>query len=118
MVFMAHSAHMTSLRARFRGARTLLTYSRMNGPLHPPLSTHTLPSFFKEQLLEKHHDKPALVSRHERSSNLDHRGVQPNSALRWTFSEFDQQIDELAAGLMSHGVGKGDRVAVVMGNCR
>jgi fatty-acyl-CoA synthase len=37
-------------------------------------------------------------------------------ATRWTFREFDEMTDRLAAGLARLGVGKGDRVAVLARN--
>jgi long-chain acyl-CoA synthetase len=38
-------------------------------------------------------------------------------AIRCTWQEFDRRIDSLARGLASLGVGRGDRVAVLMLNC-
>ena len=37
-------------------------------------------------------------------------------ATHWTYGEFDQLCDSLAAGLVQHGVGKGDGVAVLARN--
>ncbi|MEU5190278.1 (2,3-dihydroxybenzoyl)adenylate synthase [Streptomyces klenkii] len=35
---------------------------------------------------------------------------------RWTYGELDLRADRLAAGLLSHGIGKGDRVVVQLPN--
>jgi acyl-CoA synthetase (AMP-forming)/AMP-acid ligase II len=35
--------------------------------------------------------------------------------LRWTFKEFDQIVDRIAAGLAAHGVKRGDHVALLLG---
>ena len=43
-------------------------------------------------------DRPAVVFREQ--------------AIRWTWREFDAQVDALALGLLSLGVGKGDRVGI------
>ncbi|MFZ5871312.1 MAG: AMP-binding protein [Actinomycetota bacterium] len=36
---------------------------------------------------------------------------------RWTYSELDVEVDEVALGLMALGVGKGDRVGIWAPNC-
>ena len=36
--------------------------------------------------------------------------------VRWTYAEFDHHCDRVAAGLGTHGVVKGDRVAVLARN--
>jgi acyl-CoA synthetase (AMP-forming)/AMP-acid ligase II len=38
--------------------------------------------------------------------------------LAWDFEELDRHVHALSAGLLDMGVKKGDRVAVIMGNCR
>ena len=38
--------------------------------------------------------------------------VYPDRALRWTYAEFDERVDQLAKGLMAIGIGKGDNVGV------
>jgi len=38
--------------------------------------------------------------------------VYPDRDLRWTYSAFDQRVDQLAKGLLSIGIGKGDHVGV------
>jgi fatty-acyl-CoA synthase len=36
---------------------------------------------------------------------------------RWTYSELDVEVDELALGLLDRGIGKGDRVGIWAPNC-
>jgi fatty-acyl-CoA synthase len=48
-------------------------------------------------------DRLALVSRHQ--------------GLRWTWAEFDAQVDGIAAGLIAQGVTAGDRVGIWAPNC-
>ncbi len=111
-----HSAKFT--RTITRG---LLTQSYDEGPTHPPLVFSTLSKYFETELLAKHAHRPALICRHEQprahggpvSHNLGRTDV-----LAWSYAEFHDNIQALARGLLSMGVGKGDRVAVVMGNCR
>lgn len=38
--------------------------------------------------------------------------------LAWDFEEFGRHVDAVARGLIGMGVGKGDRVGVIMGNTR
>ena len=93
----------------------------MEGPTEPPLLTTTFPEYFEKNILGKYASRPALISRQEkprahggpRSYNLGR-----TSLLAWDFEELDRHVLALAAGLVDLGVNKGDRVAVVMGNCR
>ncbi|MFD6516295.1 AMP-binding protein [Rhodococcus sp. NPDC060176] len=48
----------------------------------------------------------------DRDALIDHA-----SGRRWTYREFAEQVNGLAAGLLSHGVGKGDRVGMWAPNC-
>ncbi|KIK99657.1 hypothetical protein PAXRUDRAFT_30368 [Paxillus rubicundulus Ve08.2h10] len=96
-----------------------LSRSHVEGPIDPPLEHRTLSVYFQEEILQNYGERPALVCRQERprahggppSSNM---GV--NTHLAWDFREFDRCIHAVARGLVSLGVKKGDRVAVVMGN--
>ncbi|TYO95783.1 fatty-acyl-CoA synthase [Geothermobacter ehrlichii] len=38
--------------------------------------------------------------------------VYPDRNLRWTFSEFNRRVDDLARGLLAIGIGKGDHVGI------
>jgi fatty-acyl-CoA synthase len=38
--------------------------------------------------------------------------VYPDRALRWSYSEFDHRVDQLAKGLLGIGIGKGDHVGI------
>ncbi|KAG8682681.1 hypothetical protein FRC08_014806, partial [Ceratobasidium sp. 394] len=80
------------------------THSLVSGPLDPPLVELTFPAYYKEHILAKHASRPALISRHEAN-------------VRWTFAEFDTQIERMARGLLAAGVKPGDRVATILGNC-
>ncbi|MEV4503955.1 (2,3-dihydroxybenzoyl)adenylate synthase [Streptomyces klenkii] len=42
--------------------------------------------------------------------------LRGEDARRWTYGELDLRADRLAAGLLSHGIGKGDRVVVQLPN--
>jgi fatty-acyl-CoA synthase len=48
-------------------------------------------------------DGLALVSRHQ--------------DIRWTWAQFDHQVDRIASGLIAQGVGHGDRVGIWAPNC-
>ena len=101
--------------------RRSLTLSSVEGPKYPPLEHRTLSVYFRDEILAKHAERPALVCRQEKPRT--HGGPpSPNlgvgTHLAWDFAEFDRHIHALARGLVSLGVQKGDRVAVVMGNNR
>lgn len=101
--------------------RRSLTLSFVDGPKHPPLERRTLSVYFRDEILAKHAERPALVCKQERPGA--HGGpLSPNMGVRthlaWDFQEFDRHIHALARGLVSLGVQRGDRVAVVMGNNR
>ena len=57
----------------------------------------TIGGFF-DRVANEHPNNPALVLRHQ---NVD-----------WTYSELQQRVDQLAAGLISLGVEPGDRVGI------
>ncbi|EJD51334.1 acyl-CoA synthetase [Auricularia subglabra TFB-10046 SS5] len=101
-----------------RGTRTLLTLSRVKGPTTPPLLTKTLPEFFRDDILSRHADQPALISNHEKAGvhNTPWKQQSHSGDLYWNFAEFDAHIEALAKGLSNMGIQKGDRVGVVLGN--
>lgn len=101
--------------------RRSLTLSSVEGPKDPPLEQRTLPVYFRDEVLAKHAERPALVCRQERPrahGGPPSRNMGIETHLAWDFEEFDRHIHALARGLVSLGVKKGDRVAVVMGNNR
>ncbi|KAK7036621.1 hypothetical protein VNI00_011554 [Paramarasmius palmivorus] len=94
-----------------------LSYAQ--GSLQPPLDNRTFTEYFQGEILENHSQRPALICRKEKPRA--HGGPpSPNlgrsSHLAWDFNEFNRHIEALARGLLSLGVQKGDRIAVVMGN--
>lgn len=97
-----------------------LTKSYVQGPLEPPLSTKTLPQYFKTEILDKYHARPALICRKEAAGAHGgpptHNLGRESSYLAWNFEEFNRHINALARGLLSMGVQPGDRVGVIMGN--
>lgn len=96
-----------------------MTLSSVEGSKHPPLEYGTLPNYFREKIVGKHAEKPALICRQEPprthggppSGNMNVR-----SHLAWDFHAFDRHILATARGLIALGVKKGDRVGVIMGN--
>jgi fatty-acyl-CoA synthase len=57
----------------------------------------TIGAFFDRQV-EKYRDREALVVRHQN--------------VRWSWGEFGRRVDDLAAGLLSLGLERGDRVGI------
>ena len=115
------SASAAALARRPLQKRRSLTLSSVQGPKEPPLEHRTLSVYFRDEILAKHAERPALVCRQEKprahgGPSLPNLGV--GTHLAWDFAEFDRHIHALARGLVSLGVQKGDRVAVVMGNHR
>ncbi|MGW4478848.1 AMP-binding protein [Rhodococcus triatomae] len=43
--------------------------------------------------------------------------VEHATGRRWTYTELAVEVDELAAGFLAHGLGKGDRVGIWAPNC-
>ncbi|RAL68421.1 hypothetical protein DID88_007152 [Monilinia fructigena] len=81
--------------------RGLLTESCSVGLVEPPLLPHTIPEHF-HSIVEKHGSNLALVSHAQNT--------------KFTYRELDERSNVLAHGLRGLGVGKGDRVAVSLGN--
>jgi non-ribosomal peptide synthetase component F len=96
-----------------------LSLSSVSGDCTSPLDDRTLPEYFEQSLLSSFADRPALICRAE-TRNRFGGPVQQHDAqhLRWTFAEFNNHVEALARGLSRVGIGKGDRVAVIMGNTR
>lgn len=76
--------------------------SHLHGPVDPPLVDLTLGEVLSLQA-EQHGARECLVF--------------PWTGARWTYGELDRQSTLLAAALLETGVGKGDRVGVMAGNC-
>ncbi len=76
---------------------TGLTQSYNCGASSEPIIYETIGNYL-DQVTERYPDTEALV--------VCHQGI------RWTYSEFNQKIDDLAAGLLSLGIGVGDRVGI------
>ena len=71
--------------------------SHVYGAKDRPLLAATIPAFFKE-VVRRHGRRPAVVFC---AANV-----------RWTYEQLDRRVDRLAAGLLSLGLYKGDRVGI------
>jgi fatty-acyl-CoA synthase len=92
----------TSPIFRTRQDQTLSASSFITGTLQPPLDDSTVGEVL--QRAARHWpDVEALVSAHQ--------------GQRYTFAELSRRVDALAAGLLSLGLVKGDRVGVWAPNC-
>ena len=67
-----------------------------------PLLGETIGANF-ERTVARHGDREALVD--------------CATSRRWTYSELDVEVDEVALGLLAAGIGKGDRVGIWSPNC-
>ena len=76
---------------------TALTQSYYCGASTTQIIYETIGGFF-DRVANEHPNNPALVLRHQ---NVD-----------WTYSELQQRVDQLAAGLISLGIESGDRVGI------
>jgi len=76
---------------------TGLTQSYACGASSTPIIYDTIGNFF-EGIVEQYPDTEAVV--------VCHQGV------RWTYSEFNERVDDLAAGLLKLGIRSGDRVGI------
>lgn len=72
------------------------------GPTDHPLLSTTIGASL-EQAAKRWANELALVSRHQ--------------GIRWTWAEFNGEVDRIAAGLLRHGIKPGDRVAIWSPNC-
>ncbi|MGU7782898.1 AMP-binding protein [Burkholderia sp. PU8-34] len=71
--------------------------AHVQGATGIPLSEATIGRFLRDTA-RRFPDRPAVVFREQ--------------GVRWTWAEFDEQVDRLAAGLLSLGIEKGDRVGI------
>ncbi|KAJ5518256.1 hypothetical protein N7453_000678 [Penicillium expansum] len=89
------------LQQAFLVKRGLLTESYARGPSGPPLIESTVGDHFANVVAECG-DRTAVISRHQND--------------RATYASLDARSNALARGLESVGVGKGERVGVMLGN--
>ncbi|KEY64461.1 hypothetical protein S7711_05278 [Stachybotrys chartarum IBT 7711] len=76
--------------------------SLLHGPVDPPLVDLTLGELLELQTYQ-HGGRECLVI--------------PWTGARWTYHELNQQSSALARALLDMGVGTGDRVGIMAGNC-
>ena len=76
--------------------------SLLEGPVDPPLVDLTFGELLDLQC--QHHGTQECI-------------VTPWTGARWTYNELNHQSSQLARGLMALGIGVGDRVGIMAGNC-
>lgn len=76
---------------------TKLSTSYMCGDSSEPLIYETIGNYF-DSIAEKFPDNDALIMRHQ--------------DVRWTYKQYQEQINKLATGLLNLGIKRGDRVAI------
>ncbi|KAH7311723.1 long-chain-fatty-acid--CoA ligase [Stachybotrys elegans] len=76
--------------------------SLLHGPVDPPLVDLTLGELLELQTYQ-HGTKECLVI--------------PWTGARWTYHELNQQSSALARALLDMGIGAGDRIGIMAGNC-
>jgi acyl-CoA synthetase (AMP-forming)/AMP-acid ligase II len=76
--------------------------SLLHGPSDPPLVDLTLGELLELQTYQ-HGTKECLV--------------MPWTGARWTYNDLNQQSSSLAQALLDMGIGVGDRVGIMAGNC-
>ncbi|MEM6583377.1 MAG: AMP-binding protein [Pseudomonadota bacterium] len=80
----------------------LITHSVLAGSTDEPLLNETIAGAF-DRTVQQFPDVEGLVVRHQ--------------GIRWTYREYQTQINRLAAGLLALGIEKGDRVGIWAPNC-
>ncbi len=75
----------------------MTTLSQAQGSTEVALLEETIDQNFK-RTVSVWGDREAIVVRHQ--------------SIRWTYAEFDQQIERVACGLIAAGIARGDRVAL------
>ncbi len=76
--------------------------SYFKGAEAPPLINETIGACF-ERIVAQYPDREALVVRHQ--------------GIRWTWSQYRNEVIKLATGLLALGIGPGDRVGIWAPNC-
>ena len=79
-----------------------LECSYFKGGKSPELLTQTIGDLF-DQVAGRFPGREALLVRHQ--------------GIRWTWSEFQVEVEKLASGLLALGLGPGDRVGIWAPNC-
>jgi fatty-acyl-CoA synthase len=79
-----------------------LDYSQLSGSTASPLLFETIGRAF-DKTVEQYPEASALVVSHQN--------------IRWTYAEYQRQVDRLACGLLALGVASGDRVGICAPNC-
>ena len=79
-----------------------LAFSQLAGPTTEPLLNETIGRAF-DRTVERFPESDALIVRHQ--------------GIRWTYREYQQQVDRLACGLLALGIEPGDRVGIWAPNC-
>ena len=82
--------------------RDRLKLSHLAGPTDQPLVNDTIGQTF-DAIVERFPDHEALVVRHQ--------------GVRWTYREYQREVDRLACGLLALGIEPGDRVGIWAPNC-
>jgi fatty-acyl-CoA synthase len=76
--------------------------SYVHGAHNVPLIGKTIGSYL-DDVAQRHGDQEALVVRHQN--------------VRWTYREFHERVNRLAAGLLKLGLNRGDRIGIWSQNC-
>jgi acyl-CoA synthetase (AMP-forming)/AMP-acid ligase II len=102
--FSCTAAIMTTVTADIHPEPTQPTQklSVLEGPVDPPLVDLTLGELLELQTYQ-HGNQECLVI--------------PWTGARWTYNELNQQSSSLSQALLDMGIGVGDRVAIMAGNC-
>lgn len=79
-----------------------LAFSQLTGPVDEPLVEDTIGRAF-DRIVEQFPDHEALVVRHQ--------------GIRWTYLDYQREVDRLACGLLALGIKPGDRVGIWAPNC-
>jgi fatty-acyl-CoA synthase len=80
----------------------MLRQSYFSATSDKPLVYETIGACF-DRIAHAFPERDALIVRHQN--------------IRWTYGQYQSEIDRLAAGLLSLGIGKGDRVGMWAPNC-
>src|SRR5580700_11544971 len=89
-------------RSRTREFGGGMPASLVRGATKPPLLETTIGDALAAAVT-RWPDRDALISRHQN--------------VRWSYAEFGQRVDRLAAGFLALGLARGDRVGIWAPNC-